>query len=138
MNGISLLCLEGRICKKRQKKEYGIFYSNGTVACNLHPSFIPFRCILGWDSRVNLILLWNKCNFLSAIMFVWQAEQLETREMINRNDSSDIFLKRKFWQTKKRKYVCSWPALFSMGLTLLSETVCWSTSHLEGSLVVLF
>lgn len=30
-------------------------------------------------------------------MFIWQAEQLETRKTINRNDSSDIFSEKKMF-----------------------------------------
>lgn len=66
-------------------------------------------------------------------MFIWQAEQLETRKTINRNDSSDIFSEKKmFWQAEKKKaYVGSLLALTHM--TVFSETACWSASHLEGS-----
>lgn len=36
-------------------------------------------------------------------MFIWQAEQLETRKTINRNDSSDIFSEKKNVLTSRGK-----------------------------------
>lgn len=123
MNGSSLLCL-------------GEFARSGTVVCTLHPTN-PFKYTLGWDGKGNSILLWNKCNFLFVIMFIWQAEQLETRKTINRNDSSDIFSEKKRSDKQRKKaYVGSSLALTH--LTLFSEIACWSTSHLEGRSGVLF
>lgn len=94
MNGSSLLCL-------------GESARRGTAVGTLHPSN-PFKYTLGWDGKCNSILLWNKCNFLFIIMFIWQAEQLETRKTINRNDSSDIFSEKKNVLTSREKKKLMW------------------------------
>jgi len=57
-------------------------------------------------------------------MFIWQAEQLETRKTINRNDSSDIFSEKKKCSDKQRKKKLVGSLLALTHMTVFSETAC--------------